>query len=225
MLNQLCEKIFVITTVDSDRVEYIQNHLDQRGVKFEFYVAPFYGLINPQHALHSPPQRESRPSISLTCAYYSIFEMCRINRIKTVAVLEDDCFLLEDWDTKLQRFYNKLPPDWDMLNLGYHPMHQHHSVKDIVNDLVAKPLDWHHTAHLMVARNTAYNPFKHMVNHWNWHIANDYVFNELYKRKEIKTYIPTEHMAYQLSYRKSLDELLHVKNTYVNFKSHLFNEF
>lgn len=224
MLNQLCEKIFVITTVDSDRVEYVKNHLKDRKVKFEFFVAPFYALINPHHPLHSPPQRESRPSISLTSAYYSIFEMCRVNDIKSVAVLEDDCFLLEDWEQKLHKFYNNVPADWDILNLGYHPYQQSHTVKDHINDFVYRPLDWHHTAHCMMVRNTAYTPFKHMVNHWNWHIANDYVFNELYKRKEIKAYSPYEHIAYQLSYRKSLDELIHVKDTYVNFKSHLYNE-
>lgn len=224
MLNSICDKIFVITTIDSDRVDYIRNHLDSHGVKFEFHIAPFFGIIDPNRILHSPPQRESRPSISLISAYLSIIESCRISGIKRVGIIEDDCFLLSDWQEKFKRFYNKVPSDWDILNLGYHPMHDTATIKEKISDLVSKPLNWHHTTHCMVVRNTAYVPFKHMLNHWNWHLSIDYTFNELYKRTEMKSYIPEEHIAYQLSYRKCSDELSYVKDTYVNFKSNLYNE-
>ncbi len=207
MVNDIVNKVYVITVVDSERKDYIYSHLKQYNIEFEFFVAPEYNIISPNSVVDTPVS-DCRPAISLISSYVSLFEMSNINNYESICIIEDDCFLLEDWERNLIKFYNKIPNDnWDVLHVGYHPLHDSNSVLKNINEFVNSPLEWHHTTHMMLCKSSIYTEYINLVKQFEYTYPVDYIFNEIYKQQKYNCYCPVEKIAYQLSERD--DEIKH----------------
>lgn len=221
MINSVVDKVFVITTLNSQRVDYIKNHLNQNNIKFDFFVAPYAKIINDEIIVNDGgdiSDKNHKALISLISAYVSIIEIAKISNFKSICVIEDDCYFQKDWVKKLQDFFNYLPNDWDLLNLGYHPLHDTDTIKKKYNEYVNIPLNWHHTTHCMIIKNTSYDSFLQNAIKFNYTIPADYMFNEIYKNKKFNSYIPTEKIIHQLSFR---DTKYNIEDIDIGFKSEL----
>jgi hypothetical protein len=223
MLHTLVDKVFVITTLNSDRVDYIRSHLYDNNILFDFVVAPNYNIITDKIVVNDggdTANKNHKASISLISAYSSIIESARISKFDKVCIIEDDCFFSNGWVDKFNLFYNNVPNDWDLLNVGYHPLHDTDSVKEKYDDYVSIPLNWHHTTHCMFIKNTCYDEFLRISNKWNYTLPIDYLFNEIYKNKSYKSYIPVEKIVHQLSVRNICYE---ISGTDLRFKSSIYD--
>jgi len=223
MINSIVDKVFVITTLKSDRVNYINNHLIENNIKFEFFVAPNKDIITNDILVRDGgdvSNKNHKSSISLISAYTSIIEIARISGFKNICIIEDDCFFTKDWNFKINIFFNYLPKNWDLLNLGYHPIHDTDTIKEKYNEYVNIPLNWHHTTHCMIIKNTCFDEFLNLIEKWKYSIPIDYLFNELYKNKNLNSYYPVEKFIYQLSIR---NDIYSIENINLRFKSFVYD--
>lgn len=223
MINSIVDKVFVITTLNSNRVDYIKNHLNENDIKFDFFIAPEKLIITDNIIVKDGgdvSSKNHKASISLTSAYTSIVEISRINNFKKICVIEDDSFFTKNWIQKINIFFKNIPNDWDILNLGYHPLHDTDTIKQKYNDYVNIPLNWHHTTHCMMLKNTSFNEFLNLINHWKYTIPIDYIFNEIYKNKKFKCFFPSEKIIHQLSVR---DIKYDIENMNLRFKSFVYD--
>jgi hypothetical protein len=209
MINSIADKVFVITTVDSNRTNYIKNHLIENNIKFDFFVAPETNIITSDIIVNDGgdlKNKNHKALLSLISAYVSIIEIAKISDFKIISVIEDDCYFDVDWDKKIQIVFNNLPHDWDLLNLGYHSLHETVTIKKKYNDYLNIPLNWHHTTHCMMIKNTCYDVYLKLAKDWNYTLPADYLFNEIYKNQKYKCFYPVDKFIYQLSSRNELND-------------------
>lgn len=205
MINSIVDKVFVITTPNSDRVDYIKNHLNENNIKFDFFVAPHQEVITNSICVKDGgdiSNKNHKASISLISVYTSIIEISRISGFKNICIIEDDCYFIKDWRQKIKTFIDHLPTNWDLLNMGYHPLHDTDTIKEKYNDQVNIPLNWHHTTHCMLLKNTCYDEILSLIDKWKYTLPIDYLFNEIYKNKKFNSYYPTDKIIHQLSIRE-----------------------
>ena len=200
MINGLVDKIFLITTLNSSRFDYISNHLKENNINCELFIATNYKLFSNDTKVIDSGE-ETRPALSLLSAFISIIYSAKLHNYNSIAILEDDCFFAENWKEKFQNFYSNIPNDWDLINLGYHPLHESDTIKEKINDFVYKPLNYHHTTHCMVVKNTCFDEYININNKFKYTMPSDYVFNEIYKNPSYKSFYPVEKFVYQLSVR------------------------
>jgi hypothetical protein len=203
-INKIVDKVFCITTVNSNRVSYINNHLKKNNIEFEFSIAPEYKIISDKIKVRDSGKVECRPAISLLSAYLSIIEKSRISGYKAISIIEDDCFFSNNWEEKFSRFYSNLP-EWDLLNIGYHPIQDRDTIKENINPYVFRPLNHHHTTHCMVMKHTCYFQFLMLMEALDYSLPADYVFNEIYTDKSFNSFSPVEKFIYQLSLRTDFE--------------------
>jgi hypothetical protein len=217
MINDIVNKVYVITTLNSDRVKYISTHLKNNDINFEFFVSPLYNLFR-NTAVHDLESNECRPSLSLISAYTSIFEMGIINDYDSIGIIEDDCFFLDGWESKFELFIKNIPEkNWDILHVGYHMLHETDSVLKNINKYVNIPINWHHTTHCMLVKKNMYKKYIDIVFDKQFTYPVDYVFNEIYKEKKYNCFSPVDKIAYQLSSRNNKNEDPHVKVAFKSF--------
>lgn len=215
MINSLVDKIFLITTLNSSRFDYISNHLKENNINCELFIATNYKLFSNDTKVIDSGE-ETRPALSLLSAFISIIYSAKLHNYNSIAILEDDCFFAENWKEKFQNFYSNIPNDWDLINLGYHPLHESDTIKEKINDFVYKPLNYHHTTHCMVVKNTCFDEYININNKFKYTMPSDYVFNEIYKNPSYKSFYPVEKFVYQLSVRNIGYE---ISGTDLRFKS------
>lgn len=215
MLHTLVDKVFLITTINSERFDYIISHLKENDIEYQIFVAPNYEIITDKiKVLHSG--NDNRASISLLSAYQSIIEISKLCDYKSISIIEDDCYFTTNWQKSLMNFYNNIPFDWDLLNIGYHPLHDTDTIKKLYNEYAYIPENWHHTTHCMMVKNTVYDYFLSLYNKWNYTIPIDYMFNELYKNNNFRSYIPSSKFIYQISIR---NDVYYIPGNPIRFKS------
>ncbi len=215
MINSLVDKIFLITTLNSSRFDYISNHLKENNINCELFIATNYKLFSNDTKVIDSGE-ETRPALSLLSAFISIIYSAKLHNYNSIAILEDDCFFAENWKEKFQNFYSNIPNDWDLINLGYHPLHESDTIKEKINDFVYKPLNYHHTTHCMVVKNTCFDEYININNKFKYTMPSDYVFNEIYKNPSYRSFYPVEKFVYQLSVRNIGYE---ISGTDLRFKS------
>ena len=226
MINSIVDKVFVITTLNSDRVDYISKHLNDNNIKFDFFVATDKRVITENIFVKDGgdlSNKNHKSSLSLISAYVSIIEIARISGFKSICIIEDDCYFVKDWNQKIKIFFDNLPNNWDLLNLGYHPLHDTDTIKEEYNDYVNIPLNWHHTTHCMMIKNTCFSEFFTLNDNrhkWEYVIPIDYMFNEIYKNKKFNSYIPADKIIHQLSIRNN--KYL-IEDMDIRFKSDVLN--
>lgn len=221
MINSIVDKVFVITTLNSNRVDYIKNHLVENDIKFNFFIAPETKIITDSILVNDGgdlKNKNHRALLSLISSFISIIEISKIENLNKVCIIEDDCFFEKHWQIKLNNFISNLPQDWDLLNVGYHPLHDTDTIKERYNEYVNIPLNWHHTTHCMIINNTCYDEVINQIHKWNYTLPIDYIFNEIYKNKNFKSYIPSDRFIYQISVR---DREYNIPNCNFRFKSTL----
>lgn len=204
MLNSIVDKVFVITTVGSNRVDYIKNHLLNNHIVFDFVVAPDPIILTKTVNVIDTDSGDTRPALSLISANVSIIETAKISNFKKICILEDDIFFSETWEKQFNNFYKNVPANWDVLNLGYHPS-QYEKLDRIrkINDFVNIPLYEFYTTHCMLLTCNVYDSFLDINRQHQHSYPTDYIYNEIYRK--FNCFSPSEKIAYQLSVRKNCE--------------------
>lgn len=221
IFNTYFKKIFLITTVNSDRIEYVKKHLDDNKIIYDIQVAPNYELISKDvnwiHKIWCGYKEDSdyRPTISLVSAYTSIFQKSLYESYENIVILEDDIFLVDGWENNFLNFINNIPLNWDILNLGYFELNNKDAVLKSYNAHASIPLNWYHTTHFTAIKKSVYKNFLNKLSEYKYELPMDYIYMEMYKNEKINCFVPNSQIAKQKSYRK--DTIID-KNTHV-FKS------
>lgn len=118
-INNFVDKIFLITTVNSKRIDYIKNNLYKHNINYDFIIAPDAKLINKDITVHCPGiTGESTHVISLLSTHLSIIEYGIINELNSLCILEDDVYLMDNFDNEMELFLRNVPEYWDVINLA-----------------------------------------------------------------------------------------------------------
>ena len=217
MLNQLVDKIFVITTHNSERLDYIRPHLDKWGFDYEFFIAPDIEILSKEKVVNHQDTSDVRPSLSLLSANASILRSSQLNKYKSIAILEDDCYFCEGWIEKFNRFYSNLPSDWQLLNVGYHPFHVISKSRSKINEYVCVPLEFHTSSHCMMIKSVCFDALLALHKKFNYSIPIDILYIQFYKDRRFQSYTPHEDIIHQISCRK--DCIYDIPGIELRFKS------
>ena len=209
MLNSLVDKIFLATTVgDNDRQEYVINHLHEHNITAQYIISPYYKMMNPEISVRDSTDHEgfSRTSLSLLSAHMSIMKSSLLNNYTSICLLEDDVFFNTGWEDDFKIFLHNVPNDWEILNVGYTPYHDNHSVKIPINDKVYSPLRHHYSTHCVIINNPKiFEEYIDISHDTSYSLPVDYIFNILYNK--YKSYCPVDKFIYQLSERSGQTKL------------------
>lgn len=117
ILNKIFGKIYVISSFStSNRIDIQKKFFEQENINFELIIAPKKKYFKPDYNVTTVTEGAQ----SLICANESIFLKELYYKSDTFCVLEDDIIFNQNYKEKLQIFYDSLPIDWSILNLGYH---------------------------------------------------------------------------------------------------------
>jgi hypothetical protein len=202
MMNSLVDKVYVITTLDSSRTCYVTEHLNNRGIKYEFVVSPKIDILSNDVKLESTENSDGRCPLSLLSSFTSILKSSVLNELDSICILEDDCYFSPNWESGFRVFYDNIPRGgWDIINAGYHGLNDSDSVYEEVNEFVRRPMKWHHGSHCMLLKLSVFEPYVDVVRDTAFQLPADVVFNRLYADKQYNCYYPRDKFIYQMSQR------------------------
>lgn len=210
VLNKCFDKIFLITTLNSNRIDYVKKHLSDNQIEVDIFVATNYELISKDvnwiHKIWCGYEQESdyRPTISLVSSYTSIFQKSLYEGYKNIAILEDDIFFVDNWQNNFDGFISNVDTEWDILNIGYFDLNNKDAILKKYNDYASIPLNWYHTTHFTAISNKMYNTFLNKLKEVNYELPMDYVYMEMYKNEKYKCFVPNTIIAKQRSFRRSM---------------------
>lgn len=218
MLDEYFDKVCIITTMDSHRVDYTRNQLKKAGIKkYEFITSVDFRIIDERFQTIVHQQVIPQRYMSLSANHIGIVQSAIYNNYNNVCICEDDIFFKPDYKRKLKKFMDSIPNDWDVLNLGY--LNDEMQITPI-NKYVYKQAGTYWGAQCVVYKNTIYKTLIDVYYKFNCNISPDWFGREVCKLYNV--YIPVEHFIYQVS-RDYGDYNLNRANSDVQFESLLFN--
>lgn len=118
ILNQIFDKIYIISSYSTqNRINNIIEYLNKKNIHYELVISPkkkYFGDNNNEGLWLG------QGAFSLLSANESIFLKEFYIKSESFCILEDDIFFVEDYDKKIKLLMERLPDDWQILNLGYH---------------------------------------------------------------------------------------------------------
>ena len=198
MLDKYFEKVYVITTINSERINHVKNQMKFANIKkYEFHTTFDYKLINSNIKSIVGENVPSQRYISATYGTISLLKSAIYNGYKNICICEDDIFFPNNWEEKFKTFMNNVPDNWDILNLGYA-----NEVDDTIkiNDYVKKLYGKYYGAQCMVYKNICYQDVINIFYENDCNLPPDFLpiiaCKSVYNKK---VYIPTEHFIFQTS--------------------------
>ncbi len=118
ILNNFFNKIYVISSYPTqNRLNDLIPFLNKENIQFELIISPkkkYFEDINGEGLW------VGKGNFSLLSANESILLKESYTKSESFCVLEDDICLDVEYKNKLIFLFNKLPIDWNILNLGFH---------------------------------------------------------------------------------------------------------
>jgi len=116
-MNIYFSKIYVISSYQTqNRLNDLIPFLNKENIQFELIIAPKKKYFKPDYT----KTIVNEGAQSLISVNESIFLKEKFIKSESFCVIEDDIFFDDHYSDKLKILFNKLPVDWDILNLGYH---------------------------------------------------------------------------------------------------------
>ncbi len=117
ILNKCFDKLYIISSYSTqNRIKDLTVYLKQENIKYELIIAPKKKYF--KSSLISTFESEAEPS--LISANESIFLKESYSKNKSFCIIEDDIYFTDNYTHKFKNFFNSLPDDWDIINIGYH---------------------------------------------------------------------------------------------------------
>lgn len=128
ILNQLFDKIYVISLPTSSRYNRIKERLN--GLEYEIFEGINAEFINKDDytVLGS---KLTRGQLGCTVSHVRLYEKIASESYDKILILEDDCVFLENIET-ISESFSQLPENWDVVYLGWGP---HHMVPNYSSNL------------------------------------------------------------------------------------------
>lgn len=122
VLNKCFEKIYVISSyATQNRLNDLLPFLNKENIKYELVISPkkkYFKIDYDKTVVNEPAQ-------SLISVNESIFLKELYLKSDSFFVFEDDVNFDIDYIKKFDYFLNRIPKDWDIINLGYHAHNNH----------------------------------------------------------------------------------------------------
>lgn len=193
ILNKTFDKIYVIGSfATQNRYNDINNKLKEEQIDIEWVIAPKKKYFLQQWTDDAP---NLRGNWSHQSAIESIFLKSKLIGLHNFLILEDDVVFDDYYINKFQTFYSTVPEDWQILNMGYH----FHSTQvesniyykfDCGSNLIG--------VHAMAYKNNTFDIILNEIDTCKYPI-DIFLNNNIYKK--FNTYVATEKLFYQSSYR------------------------
>lgn len=199
ILNQIFEKIYVISSFPTqNRLNDLMQFFYSEYINYELIIATKKKYF---HDYNDEKLWLGKGNFSLLSANESIFLKEFYIKSKTFCVLEDDIFFDKNYKKKLQLSFNELPPDWQVLNLGYHinSSINHNNSSDTFSKLINKE---HFVGTHIIGYKSTVIPFL-LEKIENNKFPMDYFLNNI--KSEINLYNIVDKIFYASSFRN--DEL------------------
>jgi hypothetical protein len=117
ILNKYFNKLYLISSYPTqNRINDVISFFKNENIKFELVIAPKKKYFKPDYNITLANEGNQ----SLTSANESILLKESYIKSDSFCIIEDDIFFDTEYEIKLSKFFNQLPSDWDILNLGYH---------------------------------------------------------------------------------------------------------
>ena len=140
VLNHYFDKIYVITSYfHKPRIEYINELFKKENIKFDFHYAVHSDFLDGSiiesylNYLKNNNQIDTLPTskyrISATISHLQVLRQFQYSNYKNVLVFEDDVAFEHDYQNKLINFFENVPTDWDILNLGRNYTYRENNVE------------------------------------------------------------------------------------------------
>ena len=140
ILNQYFDKIYVITSYfHKPRIQYINELFKKENIKFDFHYAVHPDFLSDSIVddyikyLEYLDQKDTLPTskyrVSATISHLQVLRQFQYSGYNNVLIFEDDVSFEIDYQNKLKRFFDNVPSDWDMLNLGRNYTYQDNTVE------------------------------------------------------------------------------------------------
>jgi hypothetical protein len=133
-------------------------------------------------------------------AHLRIMEDCLNNEINAVLIFEDDAVFVDGFTEKVQKFWNHLPEDWEMLYLGGQHIQENIGLPRKVNDWVYQPFNINRChCYGLRGRKMLEKAYKHLHNFSEWKVPHhvDHYLGELHKKMVKGLYVPKEWLVAQ----------------------------
>jgi len=105
------DKIYVITcTSCQDRRNYIENHLNDKHIKFQFVESWDKSIFSESDVCAAQK--------SLISSHIRCILDAKIHRFNNILICEDDAYFVDNFESELTKFVGVLPEDWDFIQLG-----------------------------------------------------------------------------------------------------------
>lgn len=215
VLNEVFEKVFVITTLnDVERTDYIKELLDSINLNYEFFTAPnsFYIKNNINDYSYYPVECAPPEVYSLLTANQCILSNCIYNNINSVLIIEDDIKIENNWEELFLEFIKTIPNDWGIVNMGKHYSDTENRLQ-LVNDVYNIPIDIWNT--VCVGFRGIVTMKKTLDCIIQTTCPLDAIYGKVYRESGIKCYSIVKKIFSQQSYReKHINEWNIDKNDY-----------
>ncbi len=100
-----------------ERKKHIINELGKHNLTYEFYEKYDKNELSKEDLLKfNPKLRETEKSLLMK--HLNVYEEIINKNIPITLIFEDDVFLENDFNNKLNKYMKELPNDWDMLFIG-----------------------------------------------------------------------------------------------------------
>lgn len=117
VLNKYFNKVYVISSyATQNRLNDLIPFLNKESIEFELIIAPKKKYFDTEN---EDGLWLGQGNFSCLCANESIFLKEYYEKSESFCILEDDIHFDIDYCDKLINFFNKLPFNWEILNLGF----------------------------------------------------------------------------------------------------------
>lgn len=122
-INKDFDKVICINLAERpDKREKMQKKFDQLGIEVEWFTAVQYGfipnIINPIVDSKVGHFNKSQPyEIGASLSHYHVIKQALEEGCKNIFVFEDDVKFHENFNEKIEDYFNNLPSDWDLILL------------------------------------------------------------------------------------------------------------
>jgi len=129
-----------------------------------------------------------------------ILEDCMNRDVSSVLILEDDAVCVEGFREKVERFWEHLPKDWEMVYLGGQHIQENLRLPRRLNEWVYQPFNVNRChCYGFRGRRILERAYQHLHDFGSWNVAHhiDHYLGELHKIMEHGLYVPREWLVAQ----------------------------
>ncbi|MCL2624763.1 MAG: glycosyltransferase family 25 protein, partial [Planctomycetaceae bacterium] len=133
-------------------------------------------------------------------AHLRILEDCLNHEYNSVLIFEDDAVCVDGFGEKIQKFWDHLPDDWEMVYLGGQHIQENQRLPRKINEWVYHPYNVNRChCYGFRGRKMLAKAYKHLNNFFDWKVDHhvDHYLGELHKRTEKGFYCPKEWLVAQ----------------------------